>query len=337
MQQSPRAVPERDLGLVAATFTAFDADGAVNLDVIERQAESLVQQQVRGVFVCGTSGEFPSLTTPERMEIAGRWSDVVGNGLELIVHVGHTSLHDARALAAHAEQIGAAGIAAVPPYYFRPRGVEDAVAWASQIAGAAPRIPFFSYHIPSATGVEMPMIAFLLAAAAAIPNLGGLKFTHDDLAEYGRLAAFADGRYEIFFGRDEMLLGAVAMGAYSGVGTTYNVAAPLYRRMYAAYQHGDMTEARRWQLLATTMIDTAVAHGGLPAFKAMSRLAGVDCGPSRMPLPTLDDATVERLQADLEGIGYFLALKEAESGFVPSPAREQIGATPGTGVIAAQG
>ena len=63
---------------------------------IERQAEELVRQRLRGVFVCGTSGEFASLTVPERMEIARRWREVAGPDLEVIVHVGHTSLGDAR-------------------------------------------------------------------------------------------------------------------------------------------------------------------------------------------------------------------------------------------------
>lgn len=315
MQESSKSSLKRgrELGLMAATFTAFDADGAVNLDVIERQAADLIRQRVRGVFVCGTSGEFASLTVPERMAIAQRWSEVAGDALELIVHVGHTSLGDARALAAHAEQIGAAGIAAVGPYYFRTRGVAETVDFASRIASAAPETPFFYYHIPSFTGVELPMLDFLEAAAAAIPNLGGLKFTHDNLAEYIRLAAYEDGRYEIFFGRDEMLLAALAVGAYSGVGTTYNIAAPLYQRLHAAFVRGDMAEARRWQLAATTMIDTAVAHGGMPAFKAMSRLTGVDCGPSRPPLASLDDAAAERLREALERTGYFAALREASA------------------------
>lgn len=304
---------EHALGLVAATFTPFDAAGAVNLSAIAKQAEVLTEQGLRGVFVCGTSGEFASLSVPERIDVAQRWSDVVGNDLELIVHVGHSSLPDARALAAHAEQIGAAAIAAVGPYYFRPRGISELVAFSAEIAAAAPRTPFFYYHIPSFTGVTGSMLEYMRAASSTIPTFAGLKFTHENLAEYASCVAFDGGRYEIFFGRDEMLLGALPLGAHSGVGTTYNVAAPLFGRLYHAYTAGDLETARIWQNRAIAMVDVAVAHGGMPAFKAMMRFNGVDCGPSRLPLPSLDEAAMERLHEDLERVGFFAAMREASS------------------------
>jgi N-acetylneuraminate lyase len=307
----------RGLGLVAATFTAFHGDGALDLGAIERQAEELARQRLRGAFVCGTSGEFASLTVPERMEVAQRWCDVAGSDLEIIVHVGHTSLGDAQALAAHAEQIGAAGIAAVAPYYFRQLAVVNVVDFAARIAAAAPNTPFSYYHIPSFTGVALPMAEFLPAAAAAIPTFAGLKFTHENLAEYAHCIAYENGRYEIFFGRDEMLLGALAMGASSGVGTTYNHSAPIFQRLYAAFTRGDMDEARRWQSLAIAMIEIAVKYGGIPAFKTMMRWCGADCGPCRPPLLSLDEAQATRLQAELREIGFFDVVG---SGTVSAPA-----------------
>lgn len=317
MSESGKPSDARGLGLVAATFTAFHADGTLNLGAIERQAEELVKQRLRGAFVCGTSGEFSSLTVPERMEVARRWCDVAGRDLEIIVHVGHTCLGDAQALAAHAERIGVSGIAAVGPYYFRPRAVPEVVDFSARIASAAPNTPFSYYHIPSFTGVALPMAEFLPAAAAAIPTFAGLKFTHENLAEYAHCLAYEQGRYEIFFGRDEMLLGALAMGASSGVGTTYNYAAPLFQRLYEAFTRGDMASARRWQGLAIRMIEIAVAYGGMPAFKVMMRWFGVDCGPCRPPLVSLDDEQAVRLRAELERIGFFDAVS---SGAEPASA-----------------
>lgn len=307
----------RGLGLVAATFTAFHTNGALNLSAIERQAEELVRRRLRGVFVCGTSGEFASLTVPERMEVARRWREVAGPDLEVIVHVGHTSLGDAESLAAHAEQIGASGIAAVGPYYFRPRAVPEVVDFSARVASAAPNTPFFYYHIPSFTGVVLPMAEFLPAASAAIPNFGGLKFTHENLAEYAHCVAYQDGRYEMFFGRDEMFLGALAMGASSGVGTTYNFSVPIFQRIYEAFNRGAMDEARHWQGHAISMIEIAVAHGGMPAFKAMMRWFGVDCGPCRPPLVSLDDDQAARLYTDLAQIGFFDAVSSTELSSAP--------------------
>src|SRR5258706_199283 len=97
-------------GLIAAPYTAFHADGSLNLPMIEKQAASLIANGVTGAFVCGTTGEGVSLTNTERMAVAERWQQVAGAQLRVIVHVGHTSVADARSLAAHAKKIGAQGV-----------------------------------------------------------------------------------------------------------------------------------------------------------------------------------------------------------------------------------
>ena len=101
-------------GLMAAAFTPFHADGSLNLGPVEQQAERFTRQGLRGVFVCGSTGEGPALTTAERMAVAKRWCEVGRDSLEIIIHVGHASVEEARLLAADAEKNGAAGIAALP-------------------------------------------------------------------------------------------------------------------------------------------------------------------------------------------------------------------------------
>ncbi len=309
--QNATAARGSGVGLIAATFTAFHPDGSLNLDPIEQQAESLRRQGVRGVFVCGSTGEGSALTSPERMAVARRWCEVAGESLEVIVHVGHPSVEEARLLAADAEQRGADGVAAVAPYYFRPATVEQLVACNAYVAAGAPNTRYYYYHIPELSRVDLPMTAFLPQAAAAIPNFAGLKFTDASLDAYALCVERAAGQYEIFFGRDEMLLAGLSMGCTSAVGSTYNFAAPIYQRVYEAFARHDLEAARREQLAATRMIETASAYGGLPAFKAMMRWFGVDCGPTRLPVTTLDDAAVERLRADLEEQGFFAAVNLA--------------------------
>src|SRR5438105_15938504 len=107
-------------GLIAAPFTAFHDDGSLNLALIEKQAASLLANGVTGAFICGTTGEGPSLTTAERMQVAERWQSAAGAQLRVIVHVGHTALGDCQALAAHAQQIGAAAIGCVAPFFYKP-------------------------------------------------------------------------------------------------------------------------------------------------------------------------------------------------------------------------
>lgn len=295
-------------GLIAAPFTPMHPDGTVNLAAIERQAAHLAANGVRGAFVCGTTGESLSLSVAERQQVAARWVACAGKELRVIVHTGHTSLPEAEALAAHAQRIGAAATAALAPCFFKPANAAALTDFCARLAAAAPALPFYYYHIPSMTGVGLPMAEFLAHAGGVIPNLAGVKFTHENLMDFAQAQEVADGRFDLLFGRDEMLLNSLPLGTRGAVGSTYNYSAPLYHRVIAAYNAGDMAAARRHQTEANRFISIMVRHGGLPAGKAIMGMAGVECGPVRLPLQALSPAQTGKLRAELEEAGFFQAI-----------------------------
>jgi N-acetylneuraminate lyase len=291
-------------GLIAAPPTAMRADGSLNLDAIERQARALAAGGVRGAFVCGTTGESMSLSTAERMRVAERWMQAAPTDFAVIVHAGHTSLADSRDLAAHAQRIGARAIAAMPPFFFRPDDVEGLVAVGAEVAAAAPGLPFYYYHIPAMTGVYLKMSDYLPAAAARIPTLAGMKFTYEDLMDYGRCVRLEDGRFNMLFGRDEILLSALVLGATGAVGTTYNLAAPLYLRVMDAFARGDLESARADQHRAAEFVAVLMRFGVIPATKAAMKLTGVDCGPVRLPLRPIEGSQLDKLREALDAVGF---------------------------------
>ncbi|MDR3402600.1 MAG: dihydrodipicolinate synthase family protein [Chthoniobacter sp.] len=292
-------------GLISAPFTAFHADGSVNLDAIERQVASLVANKVTGAFVCGTTGEGVSLTTTERMQVAERWQQASGGQLQVIVHVGHTSTGEARALAEHAQKIGAQAIASLAPFFFKPGNVEDLVAFCTDVAAAAPALPFYYYQIPSMTGVNIPAADFLRTAASRIPNLAGVKFTFENLMDFAECLRLEGGRYNIVFGRDEILVAGLSLGARGAIGTTYNFIAPIFHELIAAFDQGDLVKAREKQAAANVIIQIFIRYGGLPAGKAMMKMIGLDCGPARLPLRTLSEKQEAQLRTELETAGFF--------------------------------
>ena len=296
---------QRIEGLVAAPLSPLHADGRLNLDLIPAYAEFLNRSGVIGAFVNGTTGEGISLTSKVRCEIARRWVEAAPAGFRVIVHAGHNCLEDARDLARHAAEIGAAAIAVTAPSFFRPQSVEDLVEWSAGIAAAAPELPFFYYHIPSMTGVRFAMADFLRVAARRIPNLAGIKFTDEDLDDFGRAIAFDGGRYDILFGRDEMLVRGLERGARGAVGSTYNFAAPLYLRLVAAFRAGDLEAAQRIQQDSVAMIQILLRTPGafLSSQKAALRMLGIDCGGVLLPLRSLTPQDEHSLRGELERIG----------------------------------
>lgn len=292
-------------GFVAAAFTPFYPDGMLHLAQVGKIVEHLIADGVQGLYVCGSTGEGPSLTVDERQATAEAYIKAAAGRIPVIVHVGHDSLQEARGLAAHAVQIGADAVAAMPPAYFKCRTLEALIASLHEIASAAEGVPFYYYHIPALSGLNFSMTSFLEQAAQCIPNLAGIKFSDANLHELQGCVDLQDGRFNVLFGVDEMVLGAWAMGATGAVGSTYNFAAPLYRKAVGALEAGDLDEARLYQGLAGEAVRVLQGYRGLPGIKAMMSLIGLDCGPCRLPHVALSVAELQQLRSDMRTIGFF--------------------------------
>jgi N-acetylneuraminate lyase len=293
-------------GLVAATHTPFSSDGALNLAVVEKQAEHLTRTGVAVAFIGGTTGESSSLTANERLALAERWMAATkGSPLKVIVHVGANCLEDARALASQAGKLQAAGVSALAPSYFKPGSVSALVDSMAHIALGCPSLPFYYYEIPSMTGLATSPSDFLTAAADRIPNLAGIKFTSNNLIEYQLCRAFGDGRFDIPFGFDEMLLASLALGATSAVGSSYNFAAPIYLRVIDAFKSGDFETARKEQLASVELIRILGRFGYMAAAKATMGFLGVEVGAPRLPNTALKSEQVNQLRTELQRWGFF--------------------------------
>ena len=299
-------VPEMRLsGLVAATYTPMTTTGALNLAAVPAIVDFLIADGVTGLYVCGSTGEGVSLSTRERQLVAEAYQSAVAKRVPVIVQVGHNSLAEAKQLAAHAKQIGADAISATCPSYFKVTSVDVLSDCMKELAGAAPELPFYYYHIPSLTGSSLNIAEFMQRAGRQIENLVGLKYTDTKLFEFQECLRLHDGRFDVVWGCDEMLLGALATGTQSAIGSTYNIAAPLYRRIIGAIEQGDLETARNFQAKSWEMIRTIGKYPFHPAMKQVLAMLGHDLGPCRLPQPALTAEQKELLHADLEAIGFF--------------------------------
>lgn len=292
-------------GLIPATFTPLNTDGSLNVGLIEPMVDFLIGQKLTGLYVCGSTGEGVSLSTAERKAVAAAFVKATRGRVPVIVQVGHTSLVEAQELAAHAQDIGADAISAVPPFYFKPATLDANVRCMAQIAGAAPDLPFYYYHIPQMTGVQVDVASLLAAGGRVIPNLVGAKYSIHDVFNVQAAAELENGRFNLLFGSDEMLLSGLAAGAQGAVGTTYNFAAPVFNRIVDAFAVNDIATAQMHQGQMVAMIRLVASYGGVPAFKAVMKFLGFDCGPVRLPLQGMTSQKEEELKADLTRLGFF--------------------------------
>lgn len=292
-------------GLIAATYTPMDNQGRLDLGPVQRMVDRLIDEGVAGLYVCGSTGEGMSLTGAERREAAEAFVRSANGRVPVIVQVGHNSVAEAAELGAHAQEIGAEAISATAPSYFKVATVELLAECMAEIAAGAPELPFYYYHIPSLTGVALDMSAFLRLAGERIANLAGMKYTSPTVHEYQACLELDGGRYDILWGCDEMLLWALVAGARGAVGSTYNIAAPLYRRIIDTFAGGHLAEARRLQALSAKMIRTIFRWPFHPAMKEIMKMIGLECGRCRLPQPRLGAEQIGELRESLVQIGFF--------------------------------
>ena len=283
-------------GLVCAPFTAFDAQCCVDLGKVAEQARFYKGNGVSGVFACGTTGEGSSLTMGEKKALFEEWSKQRSEGFSVIGFLGGTSVGDCRELAIHAKEVGLDAVAMTAPYYQRPATVKDLALTIAQVASAVPEMPFYFYHIPVLTKVAFPMIRLLEEVDSLVPNFAGIKYTDENMMAYQLCLEYKNRKYNIMWGRDEMLLEALSIGADAFIGSTYGYMAPLYTAITEAFNAGDINKAASLQYEAVRLI-TLLDKYGSGTGKGFMKAAGLDLGPCRRPLNTLEG---ERYEAFLQ-------------------------------------
>ena len=292
-------------GLIAATFTPMQNNGELNISAIPSIVSQLLKEGAAGLYVCGGTGEGISLTNDERMAVAEAYISAANGKIPVFIHVGQDSLFAARELAKHAMEIGATGISAITPTYFKPTSTGALIDSLKVIVEGAPNLPFIYYHFPGKSILQLNLNEFIEVASNELPSMYAIKFTDPKLHDLQSILHTSNHKIKVFFGTDEMLLAGLAVGASGAIGSTYNFALPLYSKLIEAWKNNDLAKAKYLQNLSVTLVNTFAPFGGIEGQKAIMSMVGMECGPTRLPLNRLTASAVEELRLKLEDIGFF--------------------------------
>ena len=293
-------------GLIAAPFTPMNPDGSVNVALVPSYYQMLKRNGVRGAFICGSTGEGVSLTMDEKMDMASAWGSCMeqDDDFHLIMFLGGNCIEDSQELARHAKANHCTAVSFTSPSYFKPSSITSLADMCEKVAGVVPEMPFYYYHIPVLTGVGFPMISLLEAVHDRIPNFAGIKYTHEDFMDFLSCIHFADGQYDMLWGRDENMLPSLALGVKGVVGSTYNYVAPLYHQLMDAFNKNDLQEASRLQQVSIDLIGLLGKYGGISTGKAYMKLMGLDCGGFRLPVSNMTDAQYVAFTEEAKKLGF---------------------------------
>lgn len=282
----------RDLkGIHAALVTPYTKEGAVNYPALGQLLDKLILEGADGFFIAGSAGECFLLTREERKEAAAFVLQKAAGRVRTIVHVGSTSTAEAIDLALHARAHGADAVSAVPPFYYK-YDFEQIRAHFFAIMDAC-ALPMIYYNYPAFSGVTVSCED--IRQLCAHPGMAGIKHTCVNLSELEQFRRACPG-LQVFCGYDDILLGALAMGADGAIGSTYNILLPIASAIAKAFHAGDMKTALAHQQRANVFIEALNRSGMIQGIKyILESKYGIPCNGCRMPMKAISEVSIKEL------------------------------------------
>lgn len=260
--------------------TPFDTDGKVDLRAAEKLVARFITEGAGGLYLTGSTGEAPLLRVEERRQFTECVVKSVAGQIPVMVQVGHTAPVLAVELAEHAARCGADSISStLPPFY--PYTPGQIAAYWSELT-ATSDLPFYGYVMHD-MGQGREGIYRWLEVMSHVPHLAGLKFTNADAHQLALLKHWENGRLNILSGHDQGYLACKAQGADGAIGTTYNVALPLFVEMTRLYEAGQTEAAAAAMIDGCDIVGTMASGYFLTKVKLILRKQGIDCGLPRSP------------------------------------------------------
>ena len=291
-------------GVFVPLVTPFDAAGEVDPSALRRLVDYLIGAGIHGLFVGGTTGEFPLLSTAERRRVAEIVSERAAGRVPVVIHAGAPSTRDTIELARHARDIGAPAVAVVAPYYF-PLADDALVAHYVRLSESVPGLPVLLYNIPQRTANALvPRLAARIVGRC--PNVVGIKDSSGNLSQTIEYLSLRPD-FQVAQGADGLIVAGLAAGIPATVSGNANVFPELVVAVFEAWWRGDLAGARVAQARLTS-VRHALGDGlDLSLFKRVLAHRGVPVGDVRAPLPAATEAAVHATIAAIEAAGVSVA------------------------------
>ena len=286
--------------VLTAIVTPFREDGSVDFDAFQRLARHLVDNGSDGIVVAGTTGESPTLTDAERLDLIGAAIDAVGGGAAVVAGTGTYSTAHSVHLSERATELEADALLVVTPYYNKPpqRGI---VAHFEAVARASDR-PIVVYNIPSRVVVNIEPDT--ISRLAEIETVRAVKQANDDLAEARHIV---DTGLDLYAGDDNLLQPFLELGAVGGICVHTHVVGPQVAEQVRATQAGDAERSREIDRELGPAYELLKVQTNPIPIKAALELLGQSVGGYRLPLVPPTPEELAAVRGCLERLGLLVA------------------------------
>jgi len=279
--------------VLTAIVTPFDATGAVDHERFRELAAHLVENGSDGLVVAGTTGESPTLTDDERLELIAVAVDAVGDRATVVAGTGTYATAHSVHLTQRAHELGVDAFLVVTPYYNKPppRGIVEHF---KAIAAASDK-PIVVYNIPAR--VVLNLETETIAELSEIPTVRAVKQANDDLEQ---ARAIAELGLALYAGDDPLILPFLELGGVGGVCVHTHVVGPQVKELITRFREGDADGARRLEQETAPALEILKVQTNPIAIKAALNLLGHDVGGLRLPLVEANEEEVAQIRDCLE-------------------------------------
>ena len=278
-------------GTCTALVTPF-LNGEINYPMMEQLLRRQTEAGIRAIVICGTTGESPTLSDAEKLELFQRAKQYAGGKCLIIAGTGSNNTEHAVALSKAAESVGVDALLVVSPYYNKatPEGL---ITHYSAIA-ASVHIPVIIYNVPSRTGLDIPVAVY--QHLAQIPNIAGVKEASSDISKIAKIRAACPEHFAVWSGNDDQAAAVISLGGSGVISVLSNILPMETNAMVQAALDGDFDTAADLQIKLLPLTETLFSEINPIPVKAAIKLVGYDCGNCRLPLTSASDTTVKKLK-----------------------------------------
>lgn len=266
--------------VVTAMITPFNDDYSINYQGVQELANYLLANGSEGLVVAGTTGESPTLSIKEKIELYSLVKETVGEQAYVIAGTGTNNTKDAIEMTEAAEKIGVDAVMAVVPYYNRPN--QEGLYQHYKALASCTSKPVMMYNVPSRTGVNL--LPETVARLAEIKNIKAVKEACGNLDQISLLKSILPEDFLIYSGDDSLTLPMLSVGAYGVVSVATHVAGKMINEMIYTYVDGRVEDAARLHIkLFPLFKNLFITTNPIPVKKA-AQLCGLPSGRLRLPM-----------------------------------------------------
>ncbi|HOV78704.1 MAG TPA: 4-hydroxy-tetrahydrodipicolinate synthase [Bacillota bacterium] len=282
--------------VITAMITPFNKDLSINFSQVRKLARHLVQNGSDGLVIAGTTGESPTLTKDEKVELFKAVVDEVGGKATVIAGTGGNSTEESIDLTRKAQKAGVDGVMLVAPYYNKP-SQEGLYRHFKEVAKNTD-LPIMVYNIPGRTSVNI--IPQTMARIAEIDNIVAVKEASGSMDQVSEMRSLLPDSFAIYSGDDSLTLPVLALGGKGVVSVVSHLAGGRIQEMINAFTSGNTTLANEIHIELFPLFKGMFINTNPVPIKAAMNILGWQCGSTRLPLVEATVAEKETIKKLLQ-------------------------------------